>query len=37
MFADIEVDRIPGSHHFHLEGAEGVIAQRIRRFLDRPR
>jgi pimeloyl-ACP methyl ester carboxylesterase len=29
----IEVDRVPGGHHCHLEGAEDVIAQRILRFL----
>jgi pimeloyl-ACP methyl ester carboxylesterase len=33
LFANIEVDRIPGGHHFHLEGSEPVIAERIRRFL----
>ena len=37
LFADIEVGRIPGGHHFHLEGSETVIAERIRRFLDEPR
>jgi pimeloyl-ACP methyl ester carboxylesterase len=37
MFADIELGRIPGGHHFHLEGSEGVIAERIRGFLDRSR
>ncbi len=37
LFADIEVDRIPGGHHFHLEGSEPLIAQRIRRFLDSAR
>jgi len=37
LFADIEFDRIPGGHHFHLEGSESVIAERIRRFLDEPR
>jgi pimeloyl-ACP methyl ester carboxylesterase len=37
MFADIEPGRIPGGHHFHLEGSEGVIAERIRGFLDRSR
>jgi len=35
LFADVEVDRVPGAHHFHLEGAEQVIAERIRRFLAR--
>jgi pimeloyl-ACP methyl ester carboxylesterase len=33
LFANIEHDRIPGAHHFHLEGSEGIIAARIRRFL----
>lgn len=33
MFADIEVDRVPGGHHCHLEGAADAIAQRIARFL----
>jgi len=33
-FANVEVERIPGGHHFHLEGSEAVIAERIRRFLD---
>ena len=33
-FANIEVERVPGGHHFHLEGSEGAIAARIRRFLD---
>ena len=37
LFANIEVDRIPGAHHFHLEGSEGAIAERIRRFLDAAR
>jgi pimeloyl-ACP methyl ester carboxylesterase len=37
LFADIEVDRVPGGHHFHLEGSEAAIAERIRRFLDQPR
>jgi len=36
-FANVEVDRIPGAHHFHLEGSEAAIAQRIRRFLEGPR
>ncbi len=34
LFANIEVDRVPGGHHFHLEGSETVIAERIRGFLD---
>jgi pimeloyl-ACP methyl ester carboxylesterase len=33
LFADIEVGRVPGGHHFHLEGSEAAIAERIRRFL----
>ena len=36
-FANVEVDRIPGAHHFHLEGSEAAIAQRIRGFLEGPR
>jgi len=36
LFANIEVDRVPGGHHFHLEGAESAIAERIQRFLARP-
>ena len=35
LFADIEVERVPGGHHCHLEGAEAAIAERIRRFLAR--
>jgi pimeloyl-ACP methyl ester carboxylesterase len=35
LFADIEVGHVPGGHHFHLEGGEGVIAERIRGFLAR--
>ena len=34
LFANVEVDRLPGGHHFHLEGSEGAIAERIRRFLE---
>jgi pimeloyl-ACP methyl ester carboxylesterase len=34
LFASIEVDRVAGGHHFHLEGSEAAIAERIRRFLD---
>jgi pimeloyl-ACP methyl ester carboxylesterase len=34
LFANIEVERVPGGHHLHLEGSEGAIAERIRRFLD---
>jgi len=37
LFANIEVDRAPGGHHFHLEGSEAIIAERIRRFLDSAR
>jgi pimeloyl-ACP methyl ester carboxylesterase len=33
LFANIEVERLPGGHHLHLEGAQGAIAERIRRFL----
>jgi pimeloyl-ACP methyl ester carboxylesterase len=33
LFASIEVERLAGGHHFHLEGAEAAIAARIRRFL----
>jgi pimeloyl-ACP methyl ester carboxylesterase len=33
-FANIEVERVAGGHHFHLEGSEAEIAARIRRFLD---
>jgi pimeloyl-ACP methyl ester carboxylesterase len=33
LFANIEIDRLPGGHHFHLEGTESAIAERIRRFL----
>lgn len=32
-FANIEVVRLPGGHHLHLEGAEAEIAARVRRFL----
>jgi pimeloyl-ACP methyl ester carboxylesterase len=32
LFADIEVVRLPGGHHLHLEGAEVEIAERILRF-----
>jgi pimeloyl-ACP methyl ester carboxylesterase len=35
LFANVEVDRLPGGHHFHLEGSEAAIAARIRGFLDR--
>ena len=33
LFANVEVERVPGAHHFHLEGSEAAIAERIRRFL----
>jgi pimeloyl-ACP methyl ester carboxylesterase len=36
-FANVEVDRIPGGHHFHLEGSEAAIAERVRRFVEAPR
>lgn len=32
LFARIEVVRLPGRHHLHLEGAEREIAARTRRF-----
>jgi pimeloyl-ACP methyl ester carboxylesterase len=35
LFADIEVARVPGGHHCHLEGSEGGIAERIQAFLAR--
>lgn len=35
LLANIEVDRVPGGHHCHLEGAQRAIAERIRRFLAR--
>lgn len=35
LFADIEVGRVPGAHHCHLEGSEGLIAERIQQFLAR--
>jgi pimeloyl-ACP methyl ester carboxylesterase len=34
LFPNVEVDRAPGGHHFHLEGSEAAIAERILRFLD---
>ena len=34
LFARVEVDHAPGGHHFHLEGSEAAIAERILRFLD---
>jgi len=35
LFAKGEVVRLPGGHHFHLEGAEREIASRVREFLAR--
>ncbi|HVY64593.1 MAG TPA: alpha/beta hydrolase [Gammaproteobacteria bacterium] len=35
LFAGAEVVRLPGGHHFHLEGAEQAIAARVRAFLAR--
>jgi hypothetical protein len=37
LFARVETGRVAGGHHFHLEGSEAAIAERIRRFLDSPR
>jgi pimeloyl-ACP methyl ester carboxylesterase len=34
LFQNIQVERVAGGHHCHLEGSEGAIAQLIRRFLD---
>jgi pimeloyl-ACP methyl ester carboxylesterase len=36
LFPNAEIVEMPGGHHFHMEGAEEAIAQRIRRFLDLP-
>lgn len=33
LLARAEVDRLPGGHHLHMEGAEDAIAARILRFL----
>lgn len=33
VFADLELHRLPGRHHFHLEGAEATIAAQMLRFL----
>lgn len=33
-FANIEVHRIPGRHHFHLEGEAPAIAERLLEFLE---
>jgi pimeloyl-ACP methyl ester carboxylesterase len=35
LFPAAEVVRLPGGHHFHLEGAEREIAARINAFLAR--
>ena len=35
LFAKAEVVRLPGGHHFHLEGAEREIAARVCEFLGR--
>jgi pimeloyl-ACP methyl ester carboxylesterase len=35
LLPNIEVDRVVGGHHCHLEGSEDAIAQRIRAFLAR--
>ena len=37
FFADIEVHRIDGRHHFHLEGAAEAIAERLVPFLEKAR
>jgi pimeloyl-ACP methyl ester carboxylesterase len=34
-FRDVRIERLAGGHHFHLEGAQHEIAQRIRRFMGR--
>jgi pimeloyl-ACP methyl ester carboxylesterase len=34
-FANAEIVRLPGGHHFHLEGAESEIARRMLDFLGR--
>jgi pimeloyl-ACP methyl ester carboxylesterase len=36
LIPNIEVDRVVGRHHCHLEGSERSIAERIRRFLGLP-
>ncbi|HEY5666496.1 MAG TPA: hypothetical protein VIV64_07225, partial [Gammaproteobacteria bacterium] len=33
MIPGIAVHRIPGRHHFHLEGAAAEIAEHLNRFL----
>jgi pimeloyl-ACP methyl ester carboxylesterase len=35
LFANIEVQRVPGGHHCHLEGGQTVIAEHVRAFLAR--
>jgi pimeloyl-ACP methyl ester carboxylesterase len=35
LFGRAEVARLPGGHHFHLEGAEREIAARVAEFLAR--
>jgi pimeloyl-ACP methyl ester carboxylesterase len=35
LFANVEVVRLPGGHHLHLEGGEAEIADRILKFLAR--
>ena len=35
LFGKAEVVRLPGGHHFHLEGAEGEIAAHVGEFLAR--
>jgi pimeloyl-ACP methyl ester carboxylesterase len=34
LFASLEVLRLPGGHHLHLEGGEAAIGAALRRFLD---
>jgi pimeloyl-ACP methyl ester carboxylesterase len=36
LFANIAIERVAGRHHFHLEGGEAAIAERIERFLAQP-
>jgi pimeloyl-ACP methyl ester carboxylesterase len=33
LFPGVEIQRLPGGHHFHLEGAEEAIAASVREFL----
>jgi pimeloyl-ACP methyl ester carboxylesterase len=35
MLANVEVHRVPGRHHLHLEGSEGLVAEHILEFLAR--